>query len=231
MINLVTFDGNGHKVVRSIRSAEAFIAACNTPENIGNWNKFRETHETSNKLALVQVNYNAEVPDGGLLKGVKTVSPFFFYDIDCNDREECRRIMKQLVEQKDELGLVEVSESASYGVHAVGRRQPGRTILECQVRMSMLTKTEMDTNNKENNRVVFHGPINAETTPLLDDALFTESLGYEEAAEEYTRLKERERLGEEEVPPGAKKANKHYKPWIESSEFFAEQSGKAERRI
>ena len=218
MINLVTFDGNGHKVVRSIRSAEAFIAACNTPENIGNWNKFRETHETSNKLALVQVNYNAEVPDGGLLKGVKTVSPFFFYDIDCNDREECRRIMKQLVEQKDELGLVEVSESASYGVHAVGRRQPGRTILECQVRMSMLTKTEMDTNNKENNRVVFHGPINAETTPLLDDALFTESLGYEEAAEEYTRLKERERLGEEEVPPGAKKANKHYKPWIESSE-------------
>ncbi len=231
MINLVTFDGNGHKVVRSIRSAEAFIAACNTPENIGNWNKFRETHETSNKLALVQVNYNAEVPDGGLLKGVKTVSPFFFYDIDCNDREECRRIMKQLVEQKDELGLVEVSESASYGVHAVGRRQPGRTILECQVRMSMLTKTEMDTNNKENNRVVFHGPINAETTPLLDDALFTESLGYEEAAEEYTRLKERERLGEEEVPPGAKKANKHYKPWIESPEFFAEQSAKAERRV
>lgn len=231
MINLVTFDGNGHKVVRSIRSAEAFIAACNTPENIGNWNKFRETHETSNKLALVQVNYNAEVPDGGLLKGVKTVSPFFFYDIDCNDREECRRIMKQLVEQKDKLGLVEVSESASYGVHAVGRRQPGRTILECQVRMSMLTKTEMDTNNKENNRVVFHGPINAETTPLLDDALFTESLGYEEAAEEYTRLKERERLGEEEVPPGAKKANKHYKPWIESSEFFAAQSGKAERRV
>ena len=218
MINLVTFDGNGHKVVRSIRSAEAFIAACNTPENIGNWNKFRETHETSNKLALVQVNYNAEVPDGGLLKGVKTVSPFFFYDIDCNDREECRRIMKQLVEQKDKLGLVEVSESASYGVHAVGRRQPGRTILECQVRISMLTKTEMDTNNKENNRVVFHGPINAETTPLLDDALFTESLGYEEAAEEYNRLKERERLGEEEVPPGAKKANKHYKPWIESSE-------------
>jgi hypothetical protein len=216
MINLVTFDGNGHKVVRSIRSAEAFIAACNTPENIGNWNMFRETHETSNKLALVQVNYNAEVPDGGLLKGVKTVSPFFFYDIDCNDREECRRIMKQLVEQKDELGLVEVSESASYGVHAVGRRQPGRTILECQVRMSMLTKTEMDTNNKENNRVVFHGPINTETTPLLDDALFTESLGYEEAAEEYTRLKERERLGEEEVPPGAKKANKHYKPWEKS---------------
>ena len=52
---------------------------------------------------------------------------------------------------KEELGLVEVAESASFGVHAVARRMPGHTILECQVRMSILTKTEMDTNNKENN--------------------------------------------------------------------------------
>ena len=37
----------------------------------------------------------------------------------------------------------------------------------------------LDTNNKENNRVVFHGPIDAETTPLLDEALFTESLSDE----------------------------------------------------
>ena len=216
MINLVSFDGNGHKVVRSIRDSEALIAACNTEKNIRNWNDYRRTGEDRYKHALVQVNYNAEVPDGGLLMGVKTVSPFFFYDIDCGDREECRRIMKQLVEQKDELGLVEVSESASYGVHAVGRREPGRTILECQVRMSLLTKTEMDTNNKENNRVVFHGPIDAETTPLLDEVLFTESLGLEEAAAEYKRLKEREKQSLEEVPPGAKKANKHYKPWEES---------------
>ena len=49
---------------------------------------------------------------------------------------------------KDELGLVEVSESASYGVHAVGRREKGKTILENQVRISFLTKTEMDLSNK-----------------------------------------------------------------------------------
>ena len=213
MINLITIDGSGRKVARPVTNREDLIRACNSPENVRNWDLYRQTHEDKYKRALVQVNYNCQVPEGGKLRGIKTVSPFFFYDIDCGDREECRRIIGKLLEMKDELRLVEVSESASYGVHAVGRRDPGKTILENQVRLSILTETEMDTNNKENNRVVFHGPINDETTPLLDDVLFTEQLSDEEAAEEFKRLKERERQGQEEVPPGAKKANKHYKPW------------------
>ena len=211
MINLIYIDGNGRKVARPVKSREVLVEACNSEENVENWNKYRQTGDDRYKRALVQVCYSCQVKEGGMLRGVKTVSPFFFYDIDCRDREECRQIMSQLVGRKDELGLVEVAESASYGVHAVGRREPGRTILECQVRMSMLTQTEMDTNNKENNRVVFHGPINDETTPLLDDALFTEELSDEEAAEEYRRLKEREKNGLEEVPPEAKKANKHFR--------------------
>ena len=214
MVNLV-YKVGGEKHCRPIKSLEELMAACNTEENIRNWNNYRSTGEDRFKHALVQVNYNCQVPEGGLLKGIKTVSPFFFYDIDCGNREECRQIISQLLEMKDELGLVEVAESASYGVHAVARRIPERTILECQVRTSILTRTEMDTNNKENNRVVFHGPIDAETTPLLDEALFTESLSDEGAAAEYLRLKEREAQGLEEVPPGAKKANKHYRPWEE----------------
>ena len=158
MINLIINTG-GPKHCRPIKSLEDLINVCNTPENIQNWNLYRQTGEDKYKQGLVQVNYNCQVPEGGLLKGIKTVSPFFFYDIDCRDREECRRIISQLLNMKDELGLVEVSESASYGVHAVARREPGKTILECQVKMSMLTHTEMDTNNKENNRVVYHGPI------------------------------------------------------------------------
>ena len=216
MVNLV-YKVGGEKHCRPIKTPEELIAACNTPENIQNWNDFRSTGEDRYKHALVQVNYNGQVPDGGLLKGIKTVSPFFFYDIDCRDREECRRIINQLLQMKEELGLVEVAESASFGVHAVARRIPGHTILECQVRMSILTKTEMDTNNKENNRVVFHGPIDAETTPLLDPALFIESLSDEEATAEYLRLKEREAQGLEEVPAGAKKSNKHYRPWEEDN--------------
>ena len=216
MINLIYFVGD-EKHCRPISTLDDYIKACNTEENKKNWILYRQTGEERYKRALVQVNYNCQVADGGLLKGNKTVSPFFFYDIDCRSREECRQIINRLLQMKDELGLVEVSESASYGVHAVGRREKGKTILENQVRISFLTKTEMDLSNKENNRVVFHGPIDAETTPLIDEALLTERLSDEEAAAEYVRLKEREKKGLEDVPKGAKKANKHYRPWEESA--------------
>ena len=216
MINLIYFVGD-EKHCRPISTLDDYIKACNTEENVKNWNLYRQTGEERYKRALVQVNYNCQVADGGLLKGNKTVSPFFFYDIDCRSREECRQIINRLLQMKDELGLVEVSESASYGVHAVGRREAGKTILENQVRISFLTKTEMDLSNKENNRVVFHGPIDAETTPLIDEALLTERLSDDEAAAEYVRLKEREKKGLEDVPKGAKKANKHYRPWGESA--------------
>ncbi len=205
----------GKKVCRPLTSRADYMKVCNSTANLDNWNKYRETGEDKYKRSLVEIAYNCQVPEGEPLKGNTTVSPFFFYDIDCGNKEECIRIMKELVERKDELQLVEVSQSASYGVHAVGRRIPGTTILENQVRLSIATKTEMDTNNKENNRVVFHGPIDPETTPLLDDALFTERLTDEEAAEEYKRLKLRERREEEQVPAGAHKANKHYRPWEE----------------
>ena len=212
MINLVYTMG-GKKYCRPIKSLDEYKQACNTRENVDNWNAYRKTGDEKRKRRLVQMNYNCQVPEGGQLKGNETVSPFFFYDIDCANKEECRRIMTMLVERKEELELVEVSESASYGVHAIGLRKPGTTILENQVRLSIATKTEMDTNNKENNRVVFHGPINDETSPLVDERLFTLTLTDEEAAEEYERLKVREQRGQEEVPAGARKSNKHYRPW------------------
>ena len=216
MVNLIYVDGSGHKVARPILNRDDLIRACNTPENVRNWNDYRKTGDVKKKFALVQVNYNCQAKEGEPLRGIQTVSPFFFYDIDCSDREECQQIIDQLLSRKEELGLVGVAQSASYGVHAVARRVPGTTILENQVRLSMLTQTEMDTNNKDVSRVVFHGPIDEETTPLLDDALFTEQLSDEEAHEEYLRLKDREAQGLEEVPEEAKKANKHYRPWSEA---------------
>ena len=226
MVNLI-YLVKGKKICRPVTDREEYIRICNSPENTRNWNLYREKGDDRYKRALVQFNYNCQTVEGAPLKGNKTVSPFFFYDIDCQDKEECRQIIQKLLSMKDELQLVEVSESASYGVHAVARRETGKTILECQVRMSILTQTEMDTNNKENNRVVFHGPIDSETTPLLDDALFTESLSDVEAAEAFKSLKEREKKNLEEVPAGAKKANKHYRPWEEEKVEALEYKGDA----
>ena len=44
----------------------------------------------------------------------------------------------------------------------------------------------------------------------------------EECEAEYARLKVRERRGEEQVPAGAKKARKHYKPWEEMTGGLAD---------
>ena len=216
MINLIYLEG-GEKHCRPLTNRKELAYYCNSETNRQNWNEYRRTGDDRYKRQLVQVAYNCQSTEGALLKGNKTVSPFYFHDIDCRDAEECRRIMAQLLAMKDELGLVEISESASHGVHAVGRREKGRTILESQVNIAMKIRMEMDTNNKENNRVVFHGPIDDETTPLLDDALFTEKLTDEEAEAEYLSLKEREKQGKEQVPPGAKKANKHYRPWEDTA--------------
>jgi hypothetical protein len=146
------------------------------------------------------------------------VASTFAHDIDCQSAKEQERIKQVLLEKKDAIGLLELSGSANYGLHAVCRRERGKTILENQVRLSMLTETEMDTSTHDEQRILYTGPATPDNLFYLDDAIFEEQLSPEEAAEEFERLKEREKQGQEEVPPGAKKANKHYKPWKDCAE-------------
>ena len=153
-----------------------------------------------------------------MLKGCcHTASPFA-HDIDCGDEQECKAIAARLLEKKDEIRLLELSVSSGWGLHAVCVRQPHRTILESQVHISIVTQTEMDTSAHDQQRILYTGPATDDVLLYLDDAIFSEPMTVEQSAEEYTALKERERRGEEQVPPGAKKANKHYRPWEEKKE-------------
>ena len=216
MINLITIDGSGRKVARPVTNREDYLAQRNAPENVQNFLSARGGDKKA-KARQVQYNYNDLLPDG-VLKGCHHVASTFAHDIDCQSAEEQERIKQVLLEKKDEIGLLELSGSANYGLHAVCRRERGKTILENQVRLSMLTETEMDTSTHDEQRVLYTGPATPDNLFYLDDAIFEEQLSPEEAAEEFERLKERERLGQEEVPPGAKKANKHYKPWKNRAE-------------
>jgi hypothetical protein len=137
----------------------------------------------------------------------------FAYDVDCASLDESNRIAQKMLEMKTEIGLLEMSRSARYGLHLVLRREMGKTILENQVRVSMLTKTEMDTQAHDLGRVMFTTTADADELLYLDDAIFTETMTIEESEQEYKTLKEREKKNQEEVPAGAKKANKHYRPW------------------
>ena len=211
MINQIYIDRNGHKKARPVKTRKAYLALRNAPENAKNFYDARGG-DVAAKAAQVQFNYNDLLPNG-VLKGCRHPSSTFAHDIDCGDAQEQTRIKELLLAKKEEIGLLELSGSARYGLHAVCRRKPGTTIREGQYAVSMITQTEYDTNARGLARVMYTGPATADNLFYLDDAIFEEPLSVEQSAEEYKRLKERERSGREEIPESAKKANKHYRPW------------------
>ena len=214
MINLIyQKDGKGPKLARPVKSREEYIALRNAPDNAKNFYDARGGDENA-KGNQIQFNYNDLLPDG-VVKGCKHPSSTFAHDIDCGDAQEQVRLKDEILTMKDEIGLLELSGSARYGLHAVCRRQPGRTVRECQYAISMATHTEYDTNARGLARVMFTGPATEDNLFYLDEAIFEEPLTIEESEKEYKLLKERERKNLEEVPKGAKKANKHYRPWEE----------------
>lgn len=220
MVNLIFYDAEGHKVARRINSKEDYFDARNTAENVNNF-KAARGGDAKAKMKLAQFNYNDQLPDG-VLKGCRTAASTFAHDIDCRSKEECKEIAERMIRMKDELGLLELSVSANWGLHSVCKRKPGKTIRENQVNISLLTRTEMDTNAHDQQRIMFTGPADPETLLYLDDRLFDEPMSVEMGLQEYERLKEREAKGEEELLPGAKKSNKHYCPWEETVETVRE---------
>ena len=215
MVNYIYIDADGHKRARRVTNREDYLTLRNTPDNCRHFAQGRAGDEKE-KAKQTQFNYNDLLPDG-VLKGCCHPSSTFSHDIDCGDEKECKRIATQLLEMREEIGLLELSVSARWGLHAICRRESQKTILENMVRVSTLTQTEMDTAPKDLQRILYVGPADAETLLFLDDAIFEETLTVEESEKEFELLKERERRGEEDVPPGAKKANKHYRPWDDCS--------------
>ena len=211
MINLIYKDGRGHKMARPVTSREEYVALRNAPENAKCFYDARGGQQTQ-KMRQLQFNYNDLLPDG-VLKGCCHPASTFAHDIDCQSAEQQAAIKQRILEKKDEIGLLELSGSANFGLHAVCRREKGKTILESQVRVSLVTQTEMDTNTHDQARVMFTGPATEDNLFYLDDAIFEEVMSIEESAAEFEVLKEREKKGLEEVPSEAKKAIKHFKPW------------------
>ena len=208
-------DGSGHnrKVARPIKDREELMALRDSSENLAHLEKARQGSQ-ADKALLVQLAYNIGHVDG-LLAGCKSIGSYFFYDVDCYDETESGKIREMVLAKKDEIGLMMLERSASGGWHLVCRREHGKTILENVVRTSLLLHLEMDTGTKDLQRVVYSTSGAAEDLLYLDDELFGEPMSKEECEKEYEALQKRARMNLEEVPKGAKKANKHYRPWEE----------------
>ena len=208
-------------MAQPINSKEEYFNLRNSQQNRLHLAHARQGDEQAKKQ-LLQMAYNDLMPDGKV-EGACHPSSMFAYDIDCESLVESDRIAQKLLEMKSEIGLLEMSRSARYGLHLVLRREKGKTILENQVRVSILTQTEMDNGAHDLGRVMFTTTADAEELLYLDDAIFDETMTIEESEQEYKTLKEREKLGLEEVPAGAKKANKHYRPWEDNTNATANQ--------
>ncbi len=214
MIYRIYYDNKNHKFAARVKNREELMALRNAPENLDNLAKAQKgDHEAKTKL--LQLAYNIGHVEGALA-GCKSIGSYFFHDVDAYGSEESERIKNLILEKKDEIGLKMLERSASGGWHLVCERIPGTTILENQVRVATALQLEMDTNAKDLQRVVFSTSGSEEDLPYLDDCLFEEPMTADECEKEYNRLKVRVMRKQEQVPDGAKKANKHYKPWEEN---------------
>ena len=210
MIYKIYYEGK-RKLALPVKSREELMALRNAKENLENLEKARGGDQQA-KANLLQLSYNLGHVNG-LLAGCKSIGSYFFHDVDCYDAEHSEQTKQLILSKKDEIGLRMLERSASGGWHLVCQRIPGTTILENQVRVASILQLEMDTSAKDLQRVVFSTSGSEEDLPYLDDCLFEEPMSPEECEAEYNRLKVRVMRKEEEVPEGAKKANKHYKPW------------------
>ena len=225
MIYRIRYEGK-RKFALPIKNREELMALRNSKQNLSNLSKARQGDEKA-KGDLLQLAYNIGHVHG-LIAGCKSIGSYFFHDVDCYDSEHSERIKSLIMEKKDEIGLRMLERSASGGWHLVCERRPGTTILENQVRVATMLKVEMDTGAKDLQRVVFSTSGSDEDLPYLDDCLFKEPMSAEECEAEYERLRERQRRGEEDVPAGAKKANKHYRPWEETNTDHTDEMNKKE---
>ncbi len=210
-----TEKGKKQKLAHPVKNRKALLAKRNSAKNLKLLEKYHQG-DTESKGKLLQLAYNIGYVDG-LLAGCKSIGSFFFYDVDSYDKEQSETLKNQILEKKDAIGLVMLEKSAGGGWHLVCKRIPGTTILENQVRVSIALQMEMDTSAHDLQRVCYSTSGSEEDLVYLDDALFEEPMTPEECEKEYQLLKEREARGLEEVPAGAKKANKHYKPWEDSA--------------
>ena len=218
MIYKIYYEGK-RKFALPIKNREELMALRNAKENLENLEKARGGDQQA-KAKLLQLSYNLGHVNG-LLAGCKSIGSYFFHDVDCynndNDNENGNEKLKDLIlSKKDEIGLKMLERSASGGWHLVCKRIPGTTILENQVRVATILQLEMDTSAKDLQRVVFSTSGSEEDLPYLDDCLFEEPMSAEECEAEYNKLKVRVMKKQEQVPAGAKKANKHYRPWEET---------------
>lgn len=212
--NLIFIEG-GRKMARPITSEEEYRRLRGSKAQMDNLKLARQGNQAA-KRRLLQMNYSGHYPPGegtdgaGAVKGRRLPSAAFGFDLD--DPGEFKRAADLLLAEPERYGLLMLERSARQGGHAVFKRQEGRTILENQVRIASMLDCEMDTSAHDINRVYFTTSDQPDDLLFLSPELFNDSYDETRVKAEAIQLENREKCGNEQLPEGAHKANKHFRP-------------------
>lgn len=212
--NLIFIEG-GRKMARPITSEEEYRRLRGSKAQMDNLELARQGNQAA-KRRLLQMNYSGHYPPAegtggaGAVKGRRLPSAAFGFDLD--DPGEFKRAADLLLAEPERYGLLMLERSARQGGHAVFKRQEGRTILENQVRIASMLDCEMDTSAHDINRVYFTTSDQPDDLLFLSPELFNDSYDETRVKAEAIQLENREKCGNEQLPEGAHKANKHFRP-------------------
>ena len=205
-------EGRYRKVIVPVKTMEEYLNERNAPQHVSRFHAVRNGNDEEKKR-LIQFNYTIYPPEEETpLRGYRIPSDTFCLDIDCASKDESDKYIRTIIDTFDLSVVMMVERTAHYGLHAVFKREYGKTILESQVHYARLIGCEMDTNAKDLQRVWYASTNEEDELIYINPSLFELSWDREKAEAEVEILDHRTRARLDEVPEEARRSEKHYKP-------------------
>ena len=182
-------EGRYRKVIVPVKTMEEYLNERNAPQHVSRFHAVRNGNDEEKKR-LIQFNYTIYPPEEETpLRGYRIPSDTFCLDIDCASKEESDRYVRTIIDTFDLSVVMMVERTAHYGLHAVFKREYGKTILESQVRYARLIGCEMDTNAKDLQRVWYASTNEEDELIYINPSLFELSWDREKAEAEADKPK------------------------------------------
>ena len=202
----ITINTQGRKVARPITSIEEFRQLRNDPKHLEKLAKARQGDDRA-KHQCLNIMYQGHPNDDGTVKDSTRMSRHVFFDID--DKAEAQRVASLVMTDPEKWHLLMAETSIHDGLHLVFPRPWGMTILECQCQLALELHCEMDLNNKDATRMCFSTSADPSDLLYVSPELFTDTFDAGAWQREQTEMNART----EDLPEGAHKADKHFRPW------------------
>lgn len=168
---------DGRKRMTPVHGREDYLRLRSSSAQLANLRLARGGDRAA-KRRLVQMNYSCLPGEGGWLKGASAPSATVGMDVDFDPSlpdyaERLASAPGNILERREELGLVMLERSATKGLHVVFLRRPELSQEDNLRWASRLLGIAFDEGAKDITRVFFTTSASPDDLLFLDDRLFT----------------------------------------------------------